>query len=659
MITKVLSRAILLATALVAVAVAQLPEPPKNSEVAFRLLPMPTVSAAERDALRSHPLFKMVGRVGAQTFGFEPLKFLDETFEGTLVAAIVTPEGGSGSSILAFLDYQEQRDSWSSMISELEELRRDLKEYFEGADQDYPESIATYLEETRYYDAYLPSGVTYSYRRLDQGKGFELTTTFEDGAPLAGFGRPPLLRSDGRDENLKPTRKPVPLNYVAAARIKDRSKLSELLTKGFGAPRDGFWRTDIDNRVDLIVTIRGDWVVAADRLGNMGPFLDALGGQAPGWSQNPSFKTVARNLDSDASLLFFVDAPRMLWEVNPQTKSPESRLMSLVGPVGYAVVPKQDSQARVEVFLGVKAPPGSRLDTFMRGDGDTASTLSLSNIPWDVSNMFALEYANSKELLDALVALFPEAQEQYGMGQDVFAGMLGLDAEAGFDKLFDGPAVVSFERIDIFLNAMEEWARKAQTVKEVASKTGGPVDKGDGDEAVEVGEVREDPENPVGYFPATIACKVPIASNREALLNLLSPYMGDTTTETMYGVELVTSQDGKVCYAVDGDWVYLSGGRTERLLKHMLEAAHGRKETLASLDSWSRFTLSAEGRVLAFGHQKLDAIYSLAKGFLLLLGSDFRPVAVEIGKLRDYHSVATVVPEGIMLVGEVFKGDGR
>jgi len=38
------------------------------------------------------------------------------------------------------------------------------------------------------------------------------------------------------------------------------------------------------------------------------------------------------------------------------------------------------------------------------------------------------------------------------------------------------------------------------------------------------------------------------------------------------------------------------------------------------------------------------------------MGSDFRPLATEIGKLRDYHSMGTIVPDGIMLVGEVAQG---
>ena len=160
-------------------------------------------------------------------------------------------------------------------------------------------------------------------------------------------------------------------------------------------------------------------------------------------------------------------------------------------------------------------------------------------------------------------------------------------------------------------------------------------------------------------MPATLAAQVPIENNREAAVTMLQPYLGDPTTESVYGVDVVTSQDGTFSYAIDGDWMYISGGRTVRLMRHMLEAAHGRKETLGSIDSWSRFKTSGRGRLLMFGHQKVDPIYSLVKGALLFLGSDFRPIATELGKLRDYHSMGTLVPDGVLVVGEVVQGDGR
>ena len=160
-------------------------------------------------------------------------------------------------------------------------------------------------------------------------------------------------------------------------------------------------------------------------------------------------------------------------------------------------------------------------------------------------------------------------------------------------------------------------------------------------------------------MPVTLAAQIPLETNRSAVMELLEPYLGDPSSKTLYGVEVTTSADRVFSYAVDGDWFYLSGGRTDRLMRHMLEAAHGRKETLGTIDSFSRFVMSGRGRLIGFGHQKVDPIYSMVKGFLLFLGSDFRPLATELGKLRDYHSLGTVVPDGLLMVGEVAQGDGR
>jgi hypothetical protein len=378
----------------------------------------------------------------------------------------------------------------------------------------------------------------------------------------------------------------------------------------------------------------------------------------------------------------------------------EKKVVPIVGAMGYSIVPYAESQMRIEMFVGVNPPPKSRLaDYFASTRGESPkSAIETQNIPWDVSNLLAVDYSNLKSLADATVALFPEFETQYGMGQDVMAGMLGFDAEAGFDKLIAGTVLVSFERIDILTNAIEtymEAADKASEYQEAypepgyeesveAVPEGGPYEEGGSD--LEGGPVSNEeipssdeqpsldsageeslepveegpPQNPLAHLPFTAAFQIPLEINRDALRSLLDPYMGETTTtRSVYGVEITTSQDGRVAYAFDGDWFYLSGARTVRLAEYMLAAAHGRKETLGSIDSWSRFTTQSRGRLLAFGHQKVDPFYSILKGFILLLGSEFRPLAVELGKLRDYHSVITAVPDGFLITGEIVQGDQR
>lgn len=656
---------------LVSCALAQPAEPPKNSVLALRVNPWPaTASSVDRQALRQHPLFRLVGRLGKHALGFEPLKFVDDTFEGTFIAAVVNPGDQKTVHLAEFFQDMEARKDWDHTVRELRSLKSDLVGQYGNNDEPYPDNLETYLAEVRYYEPSLPAGVSYRYTVTDGGRNFQIQAVFESWSDLNRLGRPPLFDSNGEDENLAPTAPLVPLNLVLGAKIRDRHQLTALLNKAFGPSKNGFWRSDVDNKVGLLVTIRDNWVVAADQMSNMGDFLKAAEGKAPGWSKNPAFQTVARNLEADAPLLMFVDAAKIVSAFQPDATGPEATLAKLVGPWGYSISPYTQSQVRFDLFMGVNAPAGSKLQQYMKDSAlMVGGQAEVDNIPWDVSNVYGLEYTNVKGLLDAVVALFPEAVDGYSSGQDVFAGMLGLDAEAGFDRLLSGPAIVSFEEIDTLIAGVDSFlygVRQGMTditppQPEKAPDSDPEMDTQEGsDNKPEV--VTEVPKRPgpFTFLPLTFAVNVPSYLNRTAIVNMLQPYMGEEkTTENLYGVDIITSTDGTLSYALDGDWVYLSGGRSERLMKHMLEAAHGRKQTLASIDSFSRFQLQSKGRLLAFGHQKVDAFYSLMKGFVLFLGVEFRPLAQELGKLRDYHSVLTLVPDGVNLSGEIVQGDDR
>ena len=70
---------------------AELPEPPATSDIALRFLPA-TYSEHSLDPVEmaDHPLFRIIRRAGSEVFGVEPLRFLDNTFEGTVLAAILS-----------------------------------------------------------------------------------------------------------------------------------------------------------------------------------------------------------------------------------------------------------------------------------------------------------------------------------------------------------------------------------------------------------------------------------------------------------------------------------------------------------------------------------------------------------------------------------------
>ena len=437
----------------------------------------------------------------------------------------------------------------------------------------------------------------------------------------------------------------------------------------------------------------------------------------------------------DAPLAVYVDIPKLAKVVAAELPPEGVKMLSLFGPAGYTLTPYENSQCRMEAFIGVNAPKGSELEKFFQGSQgtDPHAELVADSIPWDVSNAFAIDYRRSKKFVNALLALSPEVKADTENLEDIWAGFLGLDAAKGFDELIDGWAILSFERVDMFVGLFEELTAPAPAAppevpipdnEEVGGPAGEP-DGPDGDqdepgiesEFIEVSEVEPagpeqvaglesesdqepspefvdqsgaesaqepgaeeeseavyddeyemepepeatpaDPTKPA-RLPFTVAFRVSDDQARDALVKALEYRLGETShSRTVHGFEVKDRDDGLLSYALQDSWFYISGGKTQRLLRNLLATASGVKPSLTSLDSWSRFRLGQRGKVLAIGHQKLDGVYSLAKAGLLSLGPDFRPLAYELGKLRDYHSAAFVVPDGFVLVGEVLQGDGR
>ncbi len=249
---------------------AQPSEPPKNSLVALKLTSWSeSASKVDSRVLKAHPLYELVERVGKKEFGIEPLTFLDEAFEGTFVAAVVAPESKSAPKLRDFIEDVEARSSWATTVRELTSLRDDLVGHYGALGENYPENLDHYLEEIRYYTPGLPYGVDFQYKVSSDGKGFELRAVFPKGSRLSKLGKPPVLTSDGEMFNLKPTADAVPLNLVMGARIKDKAQVVELLDRYCGPSKNGFWSTDIDDKLELLVTVLCEWLVAGVQMINL------------------------------------------------------------------------------------------------------------------------------------------------------------------------------------------------------------------------------------------------------------------------------------------------------------------------------------------------------------------------------------------------------
>lgn len=681
-----------------------LPQLPRDSDMAFRIVGSAMRSQSiDSQVLQEQPLIRVAGTYGMKYLGFDPITDLDKSFEGSVVGAILSNPKGA-SSLGAFIQDRNLREQRNSVVEELRSLAGDIEAYKQEMET-YPEDFADFLENYRYYEPYFPAGVDYRYERLDGGKDFRLVVTYSTDSALRKLGPAPTLKSQGIGTDLFSSKPPVPLNFVLGAKVADPSAARDLFSKLMGEPDRGFW-TKSTADLNVVATLRGSWLVVADDKKNLGVLLKSLNGEGADLSKNANFNLVARNIDMENAAMFYVDLPRILRSLATPSSASEKTLMGLAGPAGYALIPYQKSQLRLESFVGMRAPKGSRLQKFLSASGTPTTEVAMvaDNIPWDVSNVLAVEYGEVKELVDATVDLFPEARQAMDLFEDMGAGFIGLDASKGFDGLVNGWAILSFERIDIFVNAWEaaldrydeDATEKAQEFDVDFTGVGGPdpdaepvftdgepetveaageegsieivvgempdpdsqmdEDDSDADMDVEI-EVETGPPVPP-RIPFTVALMIPDADARDTLVKNLTKFMGEEQKSVdMFGVNVTERSDQLLAYGVNNDWLYVSGGGTQRLMRNLLAAATGHKKRLTSLDSWSRFRLEQKGRPLAFGHQKVDAVYSMVKGFLLFLGADFRPLAEELGQLRDYHGAVLAVPDGFLMVGEVLRGE--
>ncbi|MCA9780147.1 MAG: hypothetical protein KC800_25650, partial [Candidatus Eremiobacteraeota bacterium] len=107
------------------------PEPPATSDIALRLLPAArSENAIDPMELSDHPVFRIIRRAGSEIFGIEPLRFLDNTFEGTVVAAILSRSSAGGTTLADFFRDQDLRESWKRNTEELRSLAEDLEYEF-------------------------------------------------------------------------------------------------------------------------------------------------------------------------------------------------------------------------------------------------------------------------------------------------------------------------------------------------------------------------------------------------------------------------------------------------------------------------------------------------------------------------------------------------
>jgi hypothetical protein len=90
-----------------------------------------------------------------------------------------------------------------------------------------------------------------------------------------------------------------------------------------------------------------------------------------------------------------------------------------------------------------------------------------------------------------------------------------------------------------------------------------------------------------------------------------------------------------------------TGFNSRRLFLRDIDCAAGRRPALSSLSTAQDFGSRIHGNAIVFTHQKVDWIYSIMKGLMLLFDSQARPEAEVIGRYRDTYAAVTVEAKGL------------
>lgn len=575
------------------------------------------------ERLRRSPLFRvfsnLVGLSAEKADELGAFPFLDGRF---LLA--VTRQG----DLSPFEAYHRAEKKQSR----LRDLRYAAEQAFEGINlyrkfqKKFPRTI-TDLSSKEYFDeALIPEGARLEIRR--DGKSISVVGTWEDLEvrwPDSGYRSGYSLSELG--------------GLVVGLGCPDSNALSQFLQKWDPEleelSQDGdHWKFHFDEQ-DYHLYVHKGWLYFT----NQPALADTLRATAPpalSLRQNPRFAEQVQRLTApDTEAWVFADLQDIL------RTSP--RLCEAAGWSADKILVRS-----LALSSGSHLDPAGRIEVQARGflqwDGVQNVTLgppsaqSLARrIPSLVETVYWVDLPGWIRVVDRLAGEFPGVSE-------AFNGAWGeLEKRLGFS--LPRESLASGTQLYVYAEVVDSYANQLEMlIKMVQGYLGG--NSPDLSEALQFN-----------------ASKVPVM----AVLEVANPDLArkvETRLKERLGasprarkVENVSyslSEDGRCGWASSNTTQFWANGYTERLLPRVKKTYQGGQPTLAEESSYRWFEHARQGELLYFQHTKVDREYSLIKGLLLYLGSDFRPEAEKLGRLRDLYTAVEVVPGGVSLRASVY-----
>lgn len=526
--------------------------------------------------------------------------------EGTAVVAIVRLGDESPLSI------QARRQG---LITRWKRQRRKVRRVQEAVSS-YVEEKGTPPDSLSELDAFLTEvGADVEgldYRRA--GDSWTLKASFPAKGDLAAHSTAPGFDAEGQEVGTPPVA--VPANLTVALRVTDPARAlrsaRRLLEKGL----------EVDGRAaPLHLETRSGWLILADNPQTLPAMRSALKGtpEVP-----ESLARLLGQVPQSPESFLFVDVAGMLehWKDLP-VQDPE--VLALLHSLKGAILATYATRDRVlvEGFLAVDLPAEHPLRALLEGPVDQGLDLT-SRVPWSVSSLDIVRVDALWEALAAAGKTWPETTLIRARLFHEIERRLGLDLEKDLLEACAGEVAVNVEMVDVVSAAMlARMDRRAGRKGEPSpSKRGLPS---------------------LGTVPVTLLVDLKPGPSRLALLERLEEAVGPQAADARFR----QSADRSLAYAVHGDTLVLAVGPSLRLARHAMKALDGEVRPLAELDSARHFRSGQTGRLVFFTHAKTDALYSVLKGALLLLGAEFRAEADHAGLWRDAYGALSLDPGGV------------
>ncbi|MGE0495921.1 MAG: hypothetical protein AB7S38_42340 [Vulcanimicrobiota bacterium] len=586
---------------------------PAESEMALsgRLAPPGTTLDQTYQRLMKYPLFRLARDTFEQELGVRISEDVLSWLGGEVHIAIV--RSGEESPLSRYARRTNLRRDYDRVISEVGRVGNAIEDYQRENDK-LPESLEVLEPDYLYSPVDVPEGVSFLYTVTPEG-GFRVRTVFDPEATVAQAGPAPVYE-DGLIEPSYGNFEIGPLDFLLEIELKDPEAAKQGLGRLFGPAVDGFWRSP-DADFALIMTIRGKWLLVADSPEAMTAGARALTG--PGLEALPEYVKARQSVLLRPDAFGFINFKAILAHWRADTPPPP--MVEFVRAAPWLAVASRYTPDEVdaEILLALELPADGPLSELSSLHGQRHPFSLFEVAPWDSANLLVVDARKLYELVEIASHLDPMIG---GLSAAFFEHG---EQMAGFNLVewlqSGGELLVSYERIDVLAAALATWFGRGSQMP----------------------------------FPVTLAARFPSTEARAAALDRLSGFFEDEPeTYPLAGVTVHRSLGQDLAFCEAGENVLFSAGGTYRLLEQMLLASSGKKAPVASLDSFKAFQASAQGTQLLVSHQKVDWIYSVLKGVVLLLGAEFRPEAVELGRFRDHYMDISIEPTGLRVRSNIY-----